>query len=111
MHIVPASSGTQRMASLSPLEHAGLIRAFSDLSGELDVLIVDTAAGISDSVVSFVQAAQEVLMVVCDETTSITDSYALITLLNRDHRLTRFRRHASLTRSTQQVEQRSAKLA
>lgn len=111
MRIVPASSGTQRMASLSPLEHAGLIRAFSDLSGELDVLIVDTAAGISDSVVSFVQAAQEVLMVVCDEPSSITDSYALIKLLNRDHGLTRFRVLASMTRSPREGEQLFAKLA
>jgi flagellar biosynthesis protein FlhG len=38
-----------------------------------------------------VRAAQEVLVVVCDEPTSITDAYALIKLLNRDYRMTRFR--------------------
>ncbi|WP_435104291.1 MinD/ParA family protein [Arhodomonas sp. AD133] len=90
VHIVPASSGTQRMAELSPAEHAGLIRSFSDLSVDLDYLLVDTAAGISDSVMSFARAAREVLVVVCDEPSSITDAYALIKVLNRDHGVTRF---------------------
>lgn len=49
------------------------------------MLVIDTAAGIGESVVSFVRAAQEVLLVVCDEPTSITDAYALIKLLNRDY--------------------------
>ena len=72
--IVPASSGTQRMTQLSNLEHAGLINAFSELGDQIDVLIVDTAAGISESVVSFLRASQELLLVVCDEPTSITDA-------------------------------------
>ena len=91
VRIVPASSGTQEMTSLSAHEHAELIYAFNDVEEELDVLIIDTAAGISDSVVSFIRAAQEVLVVVCDEPTSITDAYALIKLLNRDYRMSRFR--------------------
>ena len=66
------------MVQLSSLQHAGLIRAFSEMGDEIDVLIIDTAAGIGDSVVSFVRAAQEVLLVVTDEPTSITDAYALI---------------------------------
>ncbi len=89
--VVPAASGTQNMAELSPMEHAGMIRAFSELPFDIDVLIVDTAAGISDSVVSFSRAAQEVIVVVCDEPTSITDAYALIKLLNQDYGLHRFR--------------------
>jgi len=51
--VIPASSGLQNMAELTPAEHAGLIRAFSELNTDLDILIVDAAAGISDSVVSF----------------------------------------------------------
>lgn len=91
VRIVPAASGIQRMAELSPAQHAGLIRAFSELSQTMDVLIIDTAAGISDSVVSFTKASQEVVIVVCDEPTSLTDAYALIKLLNREHGLFRFR--------------------
>lgn len=102
MRIIPASSGIQRMAMLGPMEHAGLIRAFSDISDQIDVLIVDTAAGISDSVISFVRASQEVLMVVCDEPSSITDAYALIKLLNRDYAMNRFRVLANMTRTPQE---------
>jgi flagellar biosynthesis protein FlhG len=84
------------------MEHAGLIHAFSEISDQIDVLVIDTAAGISDSVVSFVRAAQEVLVVVCDEPSSITDAYALIKLLNKDYGLGRFRVVANMTRTTQE---------
>jgi flagellar biosynthesis protein FlhG len=100
--IVPASSGVQRMAELSSSEHAGLINAFDELSDQVDVLVIDTAAGISDTVVSFVRAANEVILVVCDEPSSITDSYALIKLLNREYGMQRFRVVANMTRTPQE---------
>lgn len=102
IRIIPASSGTQRMAQLSQQEHAGLIHAFSEISYQIDVLLIDTAAGISDAVVNFVRAANEVLVVVCDEPSSITDAYALIKLLNRDYDVNRFRVLANMTRSAQE---------
>lgn len=110
IRIVPAASGTQAMVNLTPAQHAGLIQAFSDISENLDVLIVDTAAGIGDQVVSFVRAAQEVLVVVCDEPTSITDAYALIKLLNRDHGVTRFRVLANMALTPQEGRNLFAKL-
>ncbi|MFZ8890847.1 MAG: AAA family ATPase, partial [Pseudomonadales bacterium] len=51
--LVPASSGVSRLANLSPAENAGLIHAFSELQDPLDVLVIDVAAGIADSVVMF----------------------------------------------------------
>lgn len=108
--IVPASSGTQKMVSLNPMEHAGLINAFSEISHDLDVLIVDTAAGISESVVSFLRAAQEVIVVVCDEPTSITDSYALIKLLNRDYDMYRFRVLANMVKTQEEGRHLFSKL-
>ena len=108
--VIPASSGTQSLVSLSSQEHAGLISAFSTISDQMDVLVVDTAAGISNTVVSFVRAAQEVLLTVCDEPSSITDSYALIKLLNRDHNVSRFRVVANMTRSDREGPNLFAKL-
>jgi flagellar biosynthesis protein FlhG len=108
--LVPASSGIQQMANLGPQEHAALIHAFSELDNQLDVLIVDTAAGITDTVVSFVRAAQEVLVVVCDEPSSITDAYALIKLLNTEHGMFRFRIVANMTRTSQEGQQLFNKL-
>ncbi len=110
VRIIPASSGIQRMAELAPAEHAGLIRAFSELSTDVDVLLVDTAAGISDSVVSFSKAAQEVIVVVCDEPASITDAYALIKLLNKEHKVRRFRVLANMANSPQEGRELFAKI-
>ncbi len=90
LRVVPAASGVQRMAELNRSEHAGLIAAFSEMYDEIDTLIIDTAAGISDSVTSFCQAASEVLVVLCDEPASLADGYGLIKVLNRDHGVTRF---------------------
>ncbi|MFA5626786.1 MAG: MinD/ParA family protein [Thiohalomonadaceae bacterium] len=110
IRIIPASSGIQRMAELTPTEHAGMIRAFSELSADVDVLLVDTAAGISDSVVSFSKAAQEVIVVVCDEPASITDAYALIKLLNKEHNVRRFRILANMAHSPQEGRELFAKM-
>jgi len=100
--VVPASSGTEVMAHLSEAQHAGLIRAFSELDENIDTLIIDTAAGISASVVSFCKASQEVLVVVCDEPASITDAYAMMKMLSREHGVQRFRVLANMASSVQE---------
>ena len=102
IQVIPGASGITRMAEMSPAEHTGLIQAFSEVAHDVDVLVIDTAAGISDQVISFSRAAQEVVVVVCDEPASITDSYAIIKLLNRDHGVQRFHILANMTRSVQE---------
>jgi len=97
-HLVPAASGVAQLADLSQAEHLGIVRAFSSLSRRLDVLIVDTAAGIGQGVLQFSQASQEVLLVIRDEPTSITDGYALIKVLSRDHGVKRFRAVVNMSR-------------
>ena len=111
MKIIPATSGTQSMVDLTPAEHAGLIRAFSDMQTQFDVLIVDTAAGISDMVLSFCRASQDVMLVVWDEPTSITDSYALMKLLSRDHGIFKFKVVANMVRSPGEGQQLFGKLS
>ncbi|MBK7251381.1 MAG: MinD/ParA family protein [Gammaproteobacteria bacterium] len=98
LRVVPAASGVARLASLGATEHLALVQAFSSIAGDLDVLIVDTAAGIAHGVLQFSQAAQQVLVVVCDDPASMTDAYALVKVLSRDHGVRRFRVLANLTR-------------
>ncbi len=109
--IIPATSGTQSMVELSPSQHAGLIRAFSEMRTQFDMLIVDTAAGISDMVLSFSRASQDVVIVVCDEPTSITDAYALIKILSREHGVFRFKIVANMVRSLREGMELFAKLS
>ncbi|MFM2478319.1 MinD/ParA family protein [Celerinatantimonas sp. MCCC 1A17872] len=108
--IAPATSGTQSMVELSQSEHAGLIRAFSELKTPIDVLLVDTAAGISDMVLSFSRAAQDILVVVCDEPTSITDAYALIKILSNEHGCYKFKIVANMVHSLREGQELYTKL-
>ncbi len=100
--IIPASSGIQEMSELSTAQHAGLIQAFSEYDNDIDVLIIDTAAGISDNVITFSRAAQDVIVVVCDEPASITDAYALIKLLHREYNIHRFHILSNMVHSAQE---------
>jgi len=108
--IIPATSGTQSMVELTDVEHAGLIQAFSSLQTPIDMLLIDTAAGISNMVVSFAQAAQDVLMVVCDEPTSITDAYALIKILSKQNGVYKFKIVANMVRSLREGQDLFTKL-
>jgi len=90
IRVIPAASGTDFMAELSTAELAGLIDAFNELSDDLDYMIIDTAAGISDTVLSFTRSSQELIVVVCDEPTSLTDAYALIKVMNKRYDWTNF---------------------
>jgi flagellar biosynthesis protein FlhG len=98
IHVVPGASGVAELANLSAAGHLNLVQAFSALSTRVDTLIVDTSAGIAHGVVQFAQAAQHVLLVVCDEPASMTDAYALAKVLSRNHNVTRFHVLANMVR-------------
>jgi flagellar biosynthesis protein FlhG len=111
VRIVPAASGIKRMTQLTPGEHAGVICAFSELSADLDVLLIDTAAGINDSVVTFSRAAHDVIVIVCDEPASVTDAYALIKVLSRDYGVARFHILTNMVASMAQGQELYQKFA
>lgn len=96
--VIPGASGLSEMADLTPAHHVGIISAFSSVTEDLDTLLVDTAAGISDGVLRFAEAAHEVIVVVCDEPTSITDAYAIIKVLSTERAVSRFRIVTNMTR-------------
>jgi flagellar biosynthesis protein FlhG len=109
--IVPGASGVARMAALSQAEQAGLVQAFSSLQTPVDFFLVDTAAGITTDVITFTRAAQEVVVVVCDEPASLTDSYALIKVLSRDHGVERFHVVANMVENVPEGRRLFQKLA
>lgn len=79
--IIPAGSGVQEFTSLGQHEKLKLLDELDMLEEQFDIMIVDTEAGISENVTYFSVAAQEIIVVVTPEPTSITDVYALIKLL------------------------------
>ncbi len=89
LFVIPAATGKTHMAELLPAQHVGLVHAVSTLRLPITSLVVDNAAGIADSVLTFCQASHEVVLVVCDDPSSITDSYALIKVLSRERDVSR----------------------
>lgn len=91
LKIIPATTGVSQLSNLSVQESHGLIHQFERVSQQFDIMIVDTAAGISNQVLNFVSAAQEVIVVVCNDPSSITDAYALIKVMNTQFGIEKFR--------------------
>ena len=110
VNIVPAGSGIKMMSQLSSSQHMALVHAFDELADITDTLIIDTAAGLSDSVLSFCSASQEVIVVVCNEPASITDAYAVIKLLHQEHGLSRFRVLVNMTETPGEARELFIKL-
>lgn len=97
--IVAGASGLTSLAALGEAEHLGIVRAFSSLVNDVDVLVVDTPAGISPGSLQLTLAAQHVVVVVVDEPASVTDAYAVMKVLSSEHGLRHFKIVTNMTRS------------
>ncbi|HPS87001.1 MAG TPA: MinD/ParA family protein [Spirochaetota bacterium] len=75
--IIAGASGFQQLANLDVKQRDEFINSIAELAND-DFLIVDTGAGISQNVLSFVMAADEVIVVTTPEPTAITDAYGII---------------------------------
>jgi flagellar biosynthesis protein FlhG len=80
---ISGGSGIQELTELTRDQILALSQKLYELDEIADVIIIDTGAGVNDSVLEFVLASSEVLLVVTPEPTSITDAYALLKILNR----------------------------
>jgi flagellar biosynthesis protein FlhG len=82
MKILAASSGIQELTQLSAEQKVKFLRELDRLIDDTDILLIDTAAGISSNVMDFSVTAQEIVVVVSPEPTAITDAYALMKVLS-----------------------------
>jgi len=101
---VPASSGIEELTSLSEKQMEMLFKGFCDLDEELDIVIVDTGAGISSNVLSFVLASNEILLITTPEPTAITDAYAMIKALSRKRKDLNIKLLVNLAGSREEAE-------
>lgn len=82
---VSGGSGVQELVKLNRTQLVDLLMKLGRLDEEADIILIDTGAGLSENVISFVHAAREVILVTTPEPTSITDAYALIkTITHKD---------------------------
>lgn len=83
LKVLPGGSGIQELANLDYYQRERLISGLRTFEDEVDFLIIDTGAGISHNVLAFITAADEVVVVLTPEPTSITDAYGLIKILSK----------------------------
>lgn len=102
--IMPASSGIQEMAALSEGQKVRLLNEFDHYNLDLDFLLIDTGAGVSSNVMYFNMAAQECIIVVTPEPTSITDAYALIKIMTTKYNEKSFKILMNLVSSAEEAK-------
>lgn len=83
LRVVCGASGLDQLADINEYEQHRLLDHLSTLQDDTDVILVDTAAGIASSVVSFCLAADQVLVVTTPEAAAITDAYGMVKVLVR----------------------------
>ena len=85
--LVPGASGNSEVANLNSLQTQSLIQSLFEAYKGLDIIIVDSAAGLSSSNLTFIRACDLRLVVMQDEPASIADAYGLIKLQSLEKRM------------------------
>jgi flagellar biosynthesis protein FlhG len=79
--LVPASSGVPELADLDDYRREVMLRALSHLESDYDLMLIDTASGVSRQATSFCLAADDVVVVTTPEMPAFSDAYGLVKLL------------------------------
>jgi len=103
MLILPASSGIMELAELTESQRLYFLEEMAEIGQKIDIMLIDTAAGINNNVVYFNIAAQERVIILSPEPTSLTDAYALIKVLSSRHDVKRFRILVNLVKSEKEA--------
>lgn len=88
--LIPGGSGIYGLSHLEPLQKHILLDQVGRLNRNYDYMLIDTAPGIDDHVLYLNSAAQEIVVVVTPDPSSLTDAYALIKVLHQRHRENHF---------------------
>lgn len=80
---ISGGSGIQDLIKINKNQLANLLIQLGKLDEEADIIFIDTGAGISNNVLSFIYAAKEIILIATPEPTSITDAYALIKIISQ----------------------------
>jgi len=85
--LIPGASGNESLANITAMQAKSLVEQILQTYPDLDMLIIDSAAGLSSSNMSFLDACDARLVILQDEPASIADAYGLIKLESRKDRL------------------------
>ena len=90
IHLIPGGSGLYELQYMNKFQKRALVDQVSRVNKKFDYMLVDTAPGIDDNVLDLNAAAQEICVVVTPDPASLTDTYALIKVLNQRQKEERF---------------------
>jgi flagellar biosynthesis protein FlhG len=110
IQVLPAGSGLPQLTSLTDSQQLILQSELEHIADTVEVLLIDTGAGVSPNVTYFASAAQETIVVISPEPTSLTDAYALMKVLCRQHRERRFKVLVNLVKNQREATQTFLKL-
>ena len=85
LKVIPGANGIPECVNLEPARKQRLIEEIARIEGQFDYLLLDTAAGISDTTLDFLSAAHRILLIITPEPTSLTDAFSLLKLVARRH--------------------------
>lgn len=80
--VIPGGSGFQALTNMREGQFRQIINSFNQLDGLADYVLIDTGAGISRDVSTFLAAADEVLVVTTPEPHALTDAYAIMKVMH-----------------------------
>ncbi|WP_173179012.1 MinD/ParA family protein [Desulfosarcina ovata] len=110
LKILPASSGIQALTRLTFSQKLEVFNELNTLLSNYDIVLIDTAAGISSNVLYFNASANEIMVVVTPEPTSITDAYALMKILSVKYQEKNFRLIVNQVKNTREADDISRQL-
>ena len=111
VRVIPGCSGVERMANLKDSQMRVLARTLADIEGDADVLLVDTAAGLSRQTLALLRATSRILLVTTPDIAAMTDAYALLKLLARSHPQAHFGLLVNRARSSSEAGEVAARLS
>lgn len=83
MKVIPGGSGLADLANLTPEQRDRLLDNLLALETMADILLIDCGAGLSRTVLSFISAADELIVITTPEPTAITDAYGIIKVVTK----------------------------
>ncbi len=104
IYLIPAGSGISDLARLSEAQRLSLINEFDNIEIDINYVLVDTGAGISDNVLYFNLAADDCIVVTTPEPTAITDAYAFMKVMAGEHGYRYFKLIVNMVKSEKEAK-------
>lgn len=103
--LVPAGSGVAELANLEADEREALLDQLEEVAGTVEYLLIDTGAGINDTVLNLIGASDEAVVVTRPEPTALADAYALMKVVVQQAPAYPFHLLVNMVRDAAQAEQ------